>query len=155
MDRRVVITGLGLVTPVGTGVNKAWTAICAGESGVGNITYFDTTDFDTKIAGEVKDFNAEEYLPKKEAKRTENYIAFAVAASKMAVEDAKLVIDESNGHRVGVSMGCGLGGLGMLEKTFDVLYHKGPKRVSPFFYSHDYRQYGTRDGFHLFGGQRT
>ena len=133
MDRRVVITGLGLVTPVGTGVNKAWTAICAGESGVGNITYFDTTDFDTKIAGEVKDFNAEEYLPKKEAKRTENYIAFAVAASKMAVEDAKLVIDESNGHRVGVSMGCGLGGLGMLEKTFDVLYHKGPKRVSPFF----------------------
>ena len=70
MDRRVVITGLGLVTPVGTGVDKSWTAICAGESGVGMITKFDTTDFDTKIAAEVKDFHAEAYLPKKEAKRT-------------------------------------------------------------------------------------
>ena len=133
MDRRVVITGLGLVTPVGTGLEKSWAAICAGQSGIGYITTFDTTDFDTKIAAEVKDFNAEDFLSKKEAKRIENFIAFAVAAGKMAVEDAGLKIDEKNGNRIGVSMGCGLGGLGMLENTFNVLRDKGPKRVTPFF----------------------
>ena len=133
MDRRVVITGLGLVTPVGTGVEKAWAAICAGESGIDKITSFDATGFDTQIAGEVKDFNVEDFLPKKEAKRIENFVAFAIAAGKMAVEDAGLVIDEINGNRIGVSMGCGLGGLGLLENTFNVLRDKGPKRITPFF----------------------
>ncbi len=133
MDRRVVITGLGLVTPLGTGVDKSWAALCAGESGIGEITSFDASEFDTKIAGEVRDFNADDFIPKKESKRMENFIAFAVAAGKMAVEDARLKIDQSNGNRVGVSMGCGLGGLGLLEKTFKVLDTKGPKRVSPFF----------------------
>ncbi len=134
MIRRVVITGLGLVTPLGTGVGKTWSALCAGQSGIGEITKCDSSDLDTHIAGEVKDFEPEDFLPKKDAKRTEDFIAYAVAASRMAVEDSGLKIDDSNKNRVGVITGCGLGGLGMLEKTFDVLESKGPKRVSPFFF---------------------
>lgn len=133
MNRRVVITGLGLVTPLGIGVEKTWSALCAGKSGVGEITKFDASGFETKIAAEVEDFHAEDFLPKKEAKRTEAFIAFAVAAGRMALEDSGLKIDESNSEKVGVITGCGLGGLAMLEKTFDVLTNKGPKRVSPFF----------------------
>ena len=133
MSRRVVITGLGLVTPLGIGVDETWSALCEGRSGIGEITRFDTTDFITKIAGEVKHFNAEDFLPKKDAKRTERFIAYAVAAARMAVEDARLNIDDTNGHRVGVITGCGLGGLEMLEVTARTVQEKGPKRVSPFF----------------------
>ncbi len=133
MDRRVVITGLGLVTPLGTGVEKTWAALCAGKSGIGEITRFDASDFDTKIAGEVKDFNAEDFLPRKEARRTEYFIVYAVAASRLALEDSGLKIDASTSDRVGVITGCGLGSLGMLEKTISVISSKGPKRVSPFF----------------------
>ncbi len=133
MDRRVVITGLGLVTPIGIGVDETWSALCAGKSGIGEITKFDTTDFDTKIAGEVKDFNPEDYLPKKEAKRIESFIAYGVAATRMAIEDSGLKIDSSNENRVGVLTGCGLGGLASLEKNCEVLAAKGPKRVSPFY----------------------
>jgi 3-oxoacyl-[acyl-carrier-protein] synthase II len=124
---------LGLVTPVGIGVDETWSALCAGRSGIGEITRFDTTEFTTKIAGEVKGFNAEDYLPKKEAKRTENFIAYAVAGARMALENAHLTIDETNGPRVGVITGCGLGGLEMLETTARVVQEKGPKRCSPFF----------------------
>ena len=133
MDRRVVVTGLGLITPLGIGLEESWPALCAGKSGIAEITRFDATDFDTKIAGEVKDFHPEDFLPKKEAKRTENFIAYAVAASRMAMEDSGLVINSSNAERVGVLTGCGLGGLLMLEKTKGILDKKGPKRVSPFF----------------------
>ncbi len=133
MDRRVVITGLGLVTPLGTGVEKTWAALCEGKSGIGKITKFDPSDLDTQIAAEVKDFDPEDFLPKKDAKRTESFIAFAVAASRMALDDSGLIIDETNQHRVGVITGCGLGGLDMLEKTFYKILDKGPKRVSPFF----------------------
>ena len=133
MERRVVITGLGLVTPLGTGVDKTWEALCAGKSGIGEITRFDASNLDTRIAAEVKDFNPEDFLPKKDAKRTEHFIAYAVAASRMALEDSGLTIDESNCNRVGVITGCGLGGLGMLEQTCDTVMNKGPKRVSPFF----------------------
>ena len=133
MIRRVVITGLGLVTPLGTGVEKTWSALCAGKSGIGEITKFDSADLETRIAGEVRDFEPEDFLPKKDARRTEDFIAYAVAASRMAVEDSRLKIDDSNRNRIGVITGCGLGGLDMLEKTFDVLENKGPKRVSPFF----------------------
>ena len=133
LSRRVVITGLGLVTPLGIGVDETWSALCQGRSGIGEITRFDTTDFTTKIAGEVKDFNAEAFLPKKDAKRTEKFIAFAVAGARMALEDARLTIDDTNGHRVGVITGCGLGGLEMLEKTSQIVEKKGPKRCSPFF----------------------
>ena len=133
MERRVVITGLGLVTPLGIGVDETWSALCEGRSGIGEITHFDTTEFTTKIAGEVNGFNAEDYLPKKDAKRTEKFIAYAVAGARMALEDAQLTIDETNGSRVGVITGCGLGGLKMLETTAHVVQEKGPKRCSPFF----------------------
>ena len=132
MKRRVVITGLGLVTPVGVGVNETWTALCAGKSGIGPITRFDTTAFGTRIAGEVKRFNPEDFLTKKDAKRLEPFIQYALAATRMAVEDSKLVIDETNGNRIGVITGCGLGGLALLEQSCHILETLGPRRVSPF-----------------------
>ena len=133
MGRRVVITGLGLVTPLGIGVDETWTALCKGQSGISEITRFDASGFDTKIAGEVKNFHPKDFLSKKEAKRTQLFIAYAVAASRMALEDSGLTIDETNENRVGVLTGCGLGGLHLLEQTTVVLQKKGPKRVTPFF----------------------
>ena len=133
LERRVVVTGIGLVTPLGIGVDETWSALIAGKSGIGEITRFDTTDYGTKIAAEVKGFNAEDFMPKKDAKRTETFIAYAIAAARMAVEDSGLIIDNQNGHRVGVLTGCGLGGLNMLEVTARTVENAGPKRVSPFF----------------------
>lgn len=133
MGRRVVITGIGLITPLGIGVSETWEGLCSGKSGIGEITRFDTTNFKTKIAGEVKNFHPEDYLPTKEAKRTELFIAYSIAATRMAVEDSGLKIDSSNGDRVGVITGCGLGGLGIMERTIVSIDKRGPKRVSPFF----------------------
>lgn len=133
MSRRVVITGIGLITPLGIGVNETWSALCAGKSGISEITRFDTTKFDTKIAGEVKGFAAENFMSKKDAQRSEPFIAYAVAAARMAIEDSGIVIDSSNSDRVGIITGCGLGGLGIMEKTILDLNKKGPGRVSPFF----------------------
>jgi 3-oxoacyl-[acyl-carrier-protein] synthase II len=124
---------VGLVTPLGIGVEETWQALCAGKSGVGEITRFDVTPHNTKIAGEVKDFNAQDFLPKKEARRVELFIAYAMAATRMALEDAGLVIDRANGNRIGAVTGCGLGGLTLLEQTCLTLNQKGPRRVSPFF----------------------
>jgi 3-oxoacyl-[acyl-carrier-protein] synthase II len=129
----VVVTGLGLVTPLGIGVDETWPALCAGKSGIAEITQFDASNFDTRIAGEVKNFRAEDFLSKKEARRTGFFIAYAIAAARMATEDSGLVIDSSNAERVGIITGCGLGGLLGLEQTARVLDKKGPKRVSPFF----------------------
>ena len=133
MNRRVVITGVGLVTPLAIGVKETWESLCAGKSGVGELTRFDVSNYQTKIAAEVKDFHAEDFLPKKEAKRTERFIAYAVAASRMAIEDSGLVINDSNAERVGVITGCGLGGLSILENTCSKISNQGPRRVSPFF----------------------
>lgn len=133
MSRRVVVTGVGLVTPLGIGVDQNWQALCEGQSGIGRITNFDATAFECKIAGEVKGFKAEDYLPIKEAKRTENFIAYAIAATRMAIDRSGLVIDESNSGRVGTVTGCGLGGLEIMERTISLVDKKGPKRVSPFF----------------------
>jgi 3-oxoacyl-[acyl-carrier-protein] synthase II len=133
LNRRVVITGLGLVTPLGIGVEETWQALCAGKSGIGEITRFDVTPHNTKIAGEVKDFNAQDFLPKKEARRVDLFIAYAMAAARMALEDARLVIDSTNANRIGAVTGCGLGGLSLLEQTCLTLHQKGPRRVSPFF----------------------
>ncbi|MEA3279685.1 MAG: beta-ketoacyl-ACP synthase II [Thermodesulfobacteriota bacterium] len=133
MDRRVVVTGLGLITPLGIGVQETWAALCAGKSGIAEITRFDASGFDTKIAGEVKDFHPEDFLTKKEAKRMQPFIAYAVATTRLAVENSRFVINSSNRDRVGVLTGCGLGGLGMLEETSRIIDMKGPKRVSPFF----------------------
>ena len=132
MDRRVVITGLGLVTPLGIGVEETWSALCKGKSGIGEVTKFDTSEYDTKIAGEVKGFRQEDFLPKKEARRTQLFIAYAIAATRMALEDSKLVIDGTNSTRVGVITGCGLGGLQILEDMTNHIEKKGPKRVTPF-----------------------
>ncbi len=133
MNRRVVITGVGLVTPLGIGVKETWSALCAGVSGITEITRFDTTGFNTKIAGEVKGFRPEDFMSKKDAQRSELFIAYSVAATRMAIEDSGLVIDTSNYDRVGVITGCGLGGLGLMEKTILDINRKGPGRVSPFF----------------------
>ena len=133
MDRRVVITGVGLVTPLAVGVKETWDALCAGKSGIGEITKFNASAYATQIAGEVKDFNAADFLPAKEAKRTQPFIAFAVAAARMALEDSKLTVDSANASRTGVILGCGLGGLDMLESTCHTIATRGPGRVSPFF----------------------
>jgi 3-oxoacyl-[acyl-carrier-protein] synthase II len=133
LERRVVITGVGLITPLGIGVEDTWSALCAGKSGIGEITRFNASAYDTQIAGEVKGFNAEDFMPRKEARRMETFIAYAIAATRMAIEDAGIVIDEHNAGRVGVLTGCGLGGLNMLEVTAHTVDTKGPQRVSPFF----------------------
>lgn len=133
MGRRVVITGVGLVTPLGVGNRESWEALCKGQSGISEITRFDTTGFDTKIAGEIKDFRPEDFLTKKEAKRYEHFIAYAIAAARMARDDSGLDINPANKHRIGVLTGCGLGGLAYLERTAYDVREKGPRRVSPFF----------------------
>ena len=133
MRNRVVITGIGLVTPVGIGVEESWASICAGKSGIGPITRFDASAYKTKIAGEVKGFDSRDFMAKKDANRTQPYIAYAVAAAKMALDDARLSLNGSNRDRIGVAMGCGLGGLSLLEKEAQKLDRIGPKRISPFF----------------------
>jgi 3-oxoacyl-[acyl-carrier-protein] synthase II len=133
LKRRVVVTGMGLVTPIGIGVEQTWTALCAGRSGVVEITRFDTAAFQTKIAAEVRDFNPLDFLPKKDAKRLQPFVAYAIAATRMAVEDSGLAITGANAGRVGVITGCGLGGLQFMEDTIQVLVHQGSKRVSLFF----------------------
>jgi 3-oxoacyl-[acyl-carrier-protein] synthase II len=124
---------VGLITPLGIGVEETWRELCAGKSGIGEITRFDTSDFQTKIAGEVKDFRPEDFLTQKDARRTTTFIAYAIAATRMALEDSGLVIDQSNADRIGVFTGCGLGGLASLEETNRIIETRGPSRVSPFF----------------------
>ena len=133
MARRVVVTGLGLVTPLGTGVAKNWEALCSGRSGIGKITKFDTSDFPSQIAGEVNDFDPKDFMAKQQIRRFDVFIHYAVAAAKMAKEDAGLEIGPENAHRVGCVTGTGLGGLATLEHYHSVLVEKGPRRISPFF----------------------
>ena len=132
-QRRVVVTGLGLVTPLGTGVEKTWKAICAGESGIGRITKFDPTAYDAQIAGEVKDFDPAHFIEKKEIKKMDPFIHYAVGAAQLAVDDAGLKVAPEEATRVGVYIGSGIGGLGSIEHYHNVLKEKGPGRVSPFF----------------------
>lgn len=133
MKRRVVVTGLGLTTPLGVGLENVWSRIVAGESGIGPITRFDASHHDTKIAGEVKGFNAEEYIAPKELKRLDLFIQYALAATKIAVEGSGLDMASEDAERVGVVVGTGLGGLPTLEKYHSVLLERGPSRISPFF----------------------
>jgi 3-oxoacyl-[acyl-carrier-protein] synthase II len=131
--RRVVVTGIGFVTPVGIGVVEPWEALCRGESGIAPITLFDTADFVTKFGGEVKGFRPEDYVDAKDARRMDRFIQFAMAAAKIAIEDSGLSITAANAERVGVFVGAGLGGLATLETYHDVLRERGPRRISPFF----------------------
>ena len=133
MKRRVVVTGVGLVTPVGTGVDKAWKNICAGMSGVGLISRFDTSDFLVKIAAEVKDFEADAFFDKKSSKHLDLFVQYGLAAAGMAVKDSGVIIDKENCGRVGVITGCGMGGLPTIEVCHRVILERGPKKVTPFF----------------------
>lgn len=134
MKKRVVITGMGIVSPLGIGLEKNWGALCEGRSGVGPITRFDTSEYPAKIAGEVKGFNPEDYVEdKKEIKKMDMFIHYALAAGTMALQDAQLIIDESNADRVGVMVGSGMGGLSSIEKYHKVLLAEGPKKITPFF----------------------
>jgi 3-oxoacyl-[acyl-carrier-protein] synthase II len=133
LGRRVVITGMGLVIPIGIGVETAWKNVCEGKSGIGLLTRFDTNGFETKIAGEVKHFNPELYIDKKEIKKMDLFIHYAIAATKEALEDAQLAITPENSEQIGVIVGTGLGGLPSIERYHKILLEKGPGRISPFF----------------------
>ena len=131
--RRVVVTGLGLVTPLDIGVPKTWEKLCQGQSGIGPISRFDASQYSVRIAGEVKNFDPANYIEKKEVKKMDTFIHFAVAASQEAVDDAKLVVTSENAERVGVYIGAGIGGLPAIEHYHKILLERGPDRVSPFF----------------------
>ena len=131
--RRVVVTGLGIVSPVGIGVKAAWDNIIAGRSGIAQITKFDASAFTTTIAGEVKDFNVEDFIPAKDARRMDTFIQYGLAAAIEAVKDSGIVATEENAERIGVSIGSGIGGMQNIEDT-DILYQaSGPRKISPFF----------------------
>ncbi|MDR2353218.1 MAG: beta-ketoacyl-ACP synthase II [Deltaproteobacteria bacterium] len=131
--RRVVITGVGLVTPLGTGIAKTWDAIVAGKSGIAPITKFDASNLKTKIAAEVKDFQPLDFMDKKTERRLETFIKFGVAASKMALEDSGLVITPDLSPKAGCALGCGLGGLKIMEDNHAIIMQGRPDRISPFF----------------------
>lgn len=133
MKNRVVITGMGAITPIGIGKDAFWDALLAGKSGIAKITRFDASDYSTQIAGEVKDFDPTAYIDKKEAKRMDRSSQFAIAATKLAIEDAKLDLDQENRDRIGTVIGTGIGGIETLHDQYKNLFEKGPNRISPFF----------------------
>ncbi|HVP76624.1 MAG TPA: beta-ketoacyl-ACP synthase II [Thermodesulfobacteriota bacterium] len=133
MGRRVVVTGVGLVIPTGIGVETAWKNVCEGKSGIGPLTRFDTNGFETKIAAEVKNFNPELYIDKKEIKKMDLFIHYAIGATQEALKDAQLSITPENSEQIGVIVGTGLGGLPSIERYHKVLLEKGPGRITPFF----------------------
>jgi len=130
--RRVVITGLGIISPVGTGIEKFWSNLLEGQSGIGPITRFDASELPTRIAGEVKDFQVDNYIDKKEARRMDLFTQYAVAAAKMAIEDSGMDLCQVDLNRMGVILGSGIGGIATMEDQCKVLINKGPNRTSPF-----------------------
>jgi 3-oxoacyl-[acyl-carrier-protein] synthase II len=133
LKKRVVVTGLGLVTPVGIGVQESWEALCQGKSGIGPFTRFDADGYKTRIAGEVKGFKSEDFVPQKMIRRLDLFIHYALAAARMAFEQARLRITPELAPWVGVITGSGLGGLRTIEETHKLLLSRGPDRISPFF----------------------
>ncbi|WP_395343458.1 beta-ketoacyl-ACP synthase II [Ningiella sp. W23] len=131
--RRVVVTGLGMLSPLGASIDSTWSNILAGKSGIAPITHFDASEFNTRFAGEVKDFDVETYIPKKETKKMDRFIQLGIAAGMQALKDSGLVITEQNAKRVGVTIGSGIGGLTLIEENHKKLLNSGAKRVSPFF----------------------
>jgi 3-oxoacyl-[acyl-carrier-protein] synthase II len=132
VDRRVVITGVGAVSPVGNTVQEMWGNLCAGQSGIGPITQFDAAEYDSRIAGEVRGFHATDFVTPKEARRMERFVQFAVAAAQMASCDAGLDVSQEDPYRVGVLVGSGIGSLHIIEQQHSVLLARGPKRITPF-----------------------
>jgi len=133
LKRRVVITGLGAVTPLATGVEESWRKLCQGKSGVARITKFDPSGFNVQIAAELKDFHPEDFLDKKKIRRTDPFIQYALVAARMAIDDAGFTINGNNASRVGVVLGSCAGGMNMYEKNLCALCNEGPEKVSPFF----------------------
>ena len=131
--RRVVITGLGIVSPVGVGISPAWQSIVNGKSGITRITRFDASKFASQIAGEVTGFDVNQYLPAKDSRRMSTFIHFGLAAAMEAVADAGIEVTEQNAERIGVNIGSGIGGLPMIEDTHDDFLAGGPRKISPFF----------------------
>ena len=131
--RRIAVTGVGLVTPVGIGVTESWKNIIQGVSGISRITKFDPSNFSSQIAGEVKNFDPVNYLNPKEARRMDTFIQYGLVAGTEAIKDAGFEVNDSNAHRIGVSIGSGIGGLGTIESTNDMFDAGGPRKVSPFF----------------------
>ncbi|WIG98465.1 beta-ketoacyl-ACP synthase II [Myxococcus sp. SDU36] len=133
LKRRVAVTGLGLISPCGTGVEKSWEALVRGQSGVGPITLFDASALDCRIAGEVKDFKPEDFIDRRELRRMDRFAQFAVVAADMALADSGLKITPENAERVATVIGSGIGGISSMEETFRRALEKGPDRISPFF----------------------
>jgi 3-oxoacyl-[acyl-carrier-protein] synthase II len=131
--RRVVVTGLGAVTPLAIDVEKSWQKLCQGKSGVARITKFDPSSFNVQIAAELKDFHPEDFLDKKKIRRTDPFIQYALVAARMAMDDARFTINGNNASRVGVVLGSCAGGMSMYEKNLHALSNEGPEKVSPFF----------------------
>jgi len=128
----VVVTGLGLISPVGNSVESAWANLLAGQSGIATITKFDHSAFSVHFAGEVKGFNIEEYVSAKEARHMDTFIHFGIAAGAQAIKDSGLIVTEANAERIGVMVGSGIGGLPMIEENKSDLIERGPRRISPF-----------------------
>lgn len=134
MTKRVVVTGMGMVSPVGNDVKTSWESLLAGQSGIDRLTLFDTTGFDTTFGAEVKSFRPDDFnIDRKDARRMDRYALFALAATGMALQDSAFTINDENRNRVGVIIGSGIGGIGVLTEQFRVLHDKGPSRISPFF----------------------
>lgn len=131
--RRVAVTGIGAVTPLATGAEQSWQALCQGKSGVARITKFDPSGFKTQIAAEIKDFHPEDFLDKKRVRRTDPFIHYALAATRMALDDSGLIINHNNANRVGIVVGTCVGGMSTYEKNLFTLREEGPDKVSPFF----------------------
>jgi 3-oxoacyl-[acyl-carrier-protein] synthase II len=131
--RRVVVTGLGIISPVGLGVPEAWSTILAGRSGIARITRFDSSAYSSQIAGEVKGFDVAKYLPSKEARRFDTFIHYGLAAGIESIQDAGLDLDRLDRERIGACIGSGIGGLPLIENTHDALLAGGPRKISPFF----------------------
>lgn len=131
--RRVVVTGLGMLSPVGNTVESTWNALVAGQSGISLIDHFDTSAYATRFAGLVKDFNCEEFISRKDQRKMDAFIQYGVVAGIQAMQDSGLVITDENADRIGAAIGSGIGGLGLIEENHDSLIHGGPRKISPFF----------------------
>ncbi|KMQ83419.1 3-oxoacyl-like protein, partial [Lasius niger] len=131
--RRVVVTGLGMLSPVGNTVESTWNALLAGQSGISLIDHFDTTAYATKFAGLVKNFNSEDFISRKDARKMDAFIQYGIAAGMQAMQDAGLDITEANASRIGAAIGSGIGGLGLIEENHSSLVNGGPRKISPFF----------------------
>ena len=131
--RRVVVTGLGMLSPVGNTVESTWNALLAGQSGISLIDHFDTTAYATKFAGPVKNFNSEDFISRKDARKMDAFIQYGIAAGMQAMQDAGLDITEANASRIGAAIGSGIGGPGLIEENHSSLVNGGPRKISPFF----------------------